>query len=557
MSQQEKNTDKVIARNRKAFHDYEILEKMEAGIELRGTEVKSMRAGNINLADSYAMVENGEIILHHMHISPFEQANRFNHDPYRKRKLLLHKKEIFRLGQDSEKKHLSIIPLSVYFKKQYVKVEIGLGRGRKKYDKRDKISKEENRKNIRNIMRASLKVLLLAAVLFMPASADTWTFEDSGNSHDTVASVVTLRGEYLSLSNLFTYLGFDCSWDSVSGTLACAGKSRGFIFSQDNQFYKAGDSLFQMPVPPVQIGSTLFIAVTVIEKVLVPAGIAIRIDTTAKKISCPDKSEQKIRNTRLVIKTENPESRNILQGSDSKQFQAQGIKTIVIDPGHGGKDPGAVGPGGTFEKDVVLAIGLKLRTMLKADKSLKVYMTRETDVFVPLVKRTAFANNKKADVFISIHANSIQGDKKKRKQVRGFKIYFLSQAKSEEDKLVAMIENSVIELEEGSVKGNYLQNILTDMANSEYQSESENLSIMIAESFLSGVCNQTSQYQGIGQAPFWVLNGAFMPSVLVETAFISNPDEEKMLSDPKYQKRAADAIFKAVLNFKAKYEADL
>jgi N-acetylmuramoyl-L-alanine amidase len=184
-------------------------------------------------------------------------------------------------------------------------------------------------------------------------------------------------------------------------------------------------------------------------------------------------------------------------------------------------------------------------------------MTRETDVFVPLVKRTAFANEKKADLFISIHANSIKGNSAKRKQVRGFKIYFLSQAKSEDDKLAAMIENSVINLEEGSGGGDYLQNILIDMANNEYQAESENLSIMIAESFSKGIKEIVPQGEGVSQAPFWVLNGAFMPSVLIETAFISNQEEEKLLADPGFQKRSGEAIYKAVLRFKEKYGAEL
>jgi SsrA-binding protein len=107
---------KIIARNRKAFHNYDVLEKIESGIELQGTEVKSIRAGRINLLDSYAICSKGELILIHMHISPFEQGNQFNHDPYRQRKLLLHKKQIDHLRVEIERKQLTLIPLSVYFK---------------------------------------------------------------------------------------------------------------------------------------------------------------------------------------------------------------------------------------------------------------------------------------------------------------------------------------------------------------------------------------------------------------------------------------------------------
>lgn len=144
---------KIIARNRKAFHDYEVLEKIETGIELMGTEVKSIRAGKVNLKDCYAVRIKGEFFLNHMHISPFEKGNIFNHDPYRTRKLLLHRKEILRLGSEIERKHLTLIPLSVYFKKQWVKLELGLCRGRKKYDKRQKIAADESKKRLAKVMK--------------------------------------------------------------------------------------------------------------------------------------------------------------------------------------------------------------------------------------------------------------------------------------------------------------------------------------------------------------------------------------------------------------------
>lgn len=144
---------KVIARNKKASRDYEILEKIQSGIELQGTEVKSIRAGRINLLDSYAVCHHGELFIYRMHISPFEQASFYSHDPYRTRKLLLHKKEIVRLCSQVERKHLTLIPLAVYFKRQWVKIELGLCRGHKKYDKRQKIAAEENKKRLAAVMK--------------------------------------------------------------------------------------------------------------------------------------------------------------------------------------------------------------------------------------------------------------------------------------------------------------------------------------------------------------------------------------------------------------------
>lgn len=135
---------KVVATNRKAYHDYFIEEKFEAGIVLRGTEVKSLREGRVNLQDSYASVHEGEIFLHHCHISPYSHGNIMNHDPLRVRKLLLHKKEINKLLGKTQQKGLTLIPLRLYFSKRgQVKVELGLAKGKKLYDRRESLKTRE------------------------------------------------------------------------------------------------------------------------------------------------------------------------------------------------------------------------------------------------------------------------------------------------------------------------------------------------------------------------------------------------------------------------------
>ena len=128
---------KPVAQNKKAYHDYFILEKIEAGIELFGTEVKSIRLGNVNLKDSFCSVKNGEIFVLGMHISPYEQGNIFNRDPIRPKRLLMHKSEIKRLYARIKQDGLAVVPLSVYLKDSLVKVEIGLAKGKKLYDKRE------------------------------------------------------------------------------------------------------------------------------------------------------------------------------------------------------------------------------------------------------------------------------------------------------------------------------------------------------------------------------------------------------------------------------------
>jgi SsrA-binding protein len=143
----------IIARNKKAFHDYEIIEKVVAGIALSGSEVKSIRAGKINLADSFASCSAGEMFVHHVHIAPYDHGGVFTPEAYRKRKLLMHKKEIIRFAGDMEKKHLTMIPLMVYFDKNWIKMELGLAKGLKKYDKRDKIASDESKRHLAQVMK--------------------------------------------------------------------------------------------------------------------------------------------------------------------------------------------------------------------------------------------------------------------------------------------------------------------------------------------------------------------------------------------------------------------
>jgi SsrA-binding protein len=139
---------KVIAQNRKARHDYEVLASFEAGLALQGTEVKSIRAGKVTLKDSYARVERGEVFLVHLHINPYEAASHFNHDPERPRKLLLHRWEIRRLVGQLEQRGLTLVPLRLYLKNGRAKVELGLVRGKRQYDKRQDIGQRDAQRAI-------------------------------------------------------------------------------------------------------------------------------------------------------------------------------------------------------------------------------------------------------------------------------------------------------------------------------------------------------------------------------------------------------------------------
>ena len=153
----DKKGTKQVTANKKAWHDYFVEEKYEAGIELAGTEVKSIRQGQINLKDSYCTFKDGELFVRGMHISPYEKGNIFNKDPIRPRKLLMHKREILKLYGTLKQEGLTLVPLSLYFKNSRVKVELGLCKGKKLYDKRDDIAKRDAKRTIDRAMKERIR----------------------------------------------------------------------------------------------------------------------------------------------------------------------------------------------------------------------------------------------------------------------------------------------------------------------------------------------------------------------------------------------------------------
>ena len=139
---------RVFSSNKRAYFEYEVLSSVEAGVELTGTEIKSVRAGKVNLRDSYARVQNGEVLLYNMHVSPYDQGNIWNHEPMRTRRLLLHRKEINRLAEQSQAQGLTLVPLRLYSVRGFAKLEIAVARGKKQYDKRAAISERESKRDL-------------------------------------------------------------------------------------------------------------------------------------------------------------------------------------------------------------------------------------------------------------------------------------------------------------------------------------------------------------------------------------------------------------------------
>ena len=213
---------------------------------------------------------------------------------------------------------------------------------------------------------------------------------------------------------------------------------------------------------------------------------------------------------------------------------------VVIDAGHGGKDPGAIGPSGLMEKDVVLDIARRLRELMLRELQWRVTLTRDTDIFIPLEERTAIANAKGADLFVSVHANSAE-----RPDAHGIETYFLDLASDEQSMRVAARENATT-----MSKVSDLQRILRDLQMTSKRNESSLLAGSVQQALVQAPNGgKNGRDLGVKHAPFLVLMGAEMPSILVETGFVSNPGEERKLADPKYRAQAARAIFEGIKEY--------
>ncbi|HXJ81541.1 MAG TPA: N-acetylmuramoyl-L-alanine amidase [Candidatus Methylomirabilis sp.] len=249
---------------------------------------------------------------------------------------------------------------------------------------------------------------------------------------------------------------------------------------------------------------------------------------------------------RMVLDIYRPkESDGIQQGATAMPP----LRLIVLDAGHGGHDPGATGPSGVMEKDVVLDVTRRAARLVEAGLGVKVALTRSTDVFIPLRERTSFASRQRADLFVSIHANAHpQADSE------GVEVFFLSsEASDSQARHTAALENEAIQLESPASrqKSELLKSILWDLAQSEFQQESS----VMAETVLDSMTRSLNLVpRGVKQAGFYVLGGAPMPAILIEIGFLTNRKEERKLATPEYREAVARAIYAGLAEYKRRYD---
>ena len=230
------------------------------------------------------------------------------------------------------------------------------------------------------------------------------------------------------------------------------------------------------------------------------------------------------------------------------------IDTIIIDPGHGGRDPGALGKRGTREKDIVLMVSIRLKKLLEERLRVKAVLTRSTDTFVALGKRARIARKNRGKLFVSLHCNASRS-----RRARGFEVYFLSEAKTDEAAEVARRENAVLRLEEQdeSAAMDEIEGIQFGLLSTQFLKESQDLAAEIRRVVVKSL--RPLPDRGVRQANFYVMRGTMghMPSVLVEMGFISNPGEESQMQKRTFQSEMAEAIFSGIQNFKRRYERQL
>ncbi len=234
------------------------------------------------------------------------------------------------------------------------------------------------------------------------------------------------------------------------------------------------------------------------------------------------------------------------------------IDCIIIDAGHGGKDPGARNRKmRAYEKNIVLSVALKLKNLLNREfPDIKIVMTREKDEFISLTDRKNIANKSGGDIYISIHNNSIGGNAKKKNEVSGYSIYFLDEALNDESRAVAALENQVIEFEKEDVKESFsdIDIILQRSQLNRYRIESEDLAITLEKSFYKGIRKLRRHGTGINQANFYVLRGPEMPSVLLELGYICNNKEARLLKSTEFQEESVRAIYNGLKKYIHKHK---
>jgi len=366
----------------------------------------------------------------------------------------------------------------------------------------------------------------------------------------------TPTANYLDLRELAGLVGGRLGWEIPAERITWRLEGVSLTFEDRLAFFTAGRKRYQLVDRCLLDGGRFLVPVQLAVEFL-PRLFPARFSFNKLEDRLVDKGSKK---TLLRAEPGKPKAapgraKKPKSGGTAADVSSFRIHTVVIDPGHGGKDPGTLGRKYKInEKDIVLEISRKVAEKIKKRSKLKVILTRSADKYVPLGRRGRIANDNGAGLFISIHVNA-----SKSSRIRGTSTFFLDAAKTDEDRATAMLENAALKYEVEQIDVERLDEvnlILQDMAQNEYLRESQKLSSYIHQQLVKYL-KIPSWGRGVRQANFEVLRGAFMPAALVEVAFISNVNEEKLLRTKKFREKAAEAISRGVLAYIEQYHKKL
>jgi len=369
-------------------------------------------------------------------------------------------------------------------------------------------------------------LLLLPGVLFFlssltharPARADARIVE-AGRQAVTLSNVFKIGDNvYFSAPELFHALGFSFTWQARTEKLVARKDEQSLVIMPGTNHVISGSKTWRLSTPPRFISGTLCVPVEFVQRTI-PVMMDLKISIEHLDPQSPPPLGPLLR-------------------------RAENIKRVVLDPGHGGHDLGAKSPQGIYEKDINLAIALKLRGRLERDMGVEVVLTRDGDYFVPLSGRTGIGNRADADLFMAIHANGSPSHKSS-----GLETYFLSfEASDRQAARLAEEENKSVQFDPDSPFAQFggeddLKAILIDTVSTENMKASEKLAAAVQRRLVQSL---DLPNRGVKQAPFFVLVGSRIPAILVEVGFVSNPEEASRLASPRTQDEIADALFKAI-----------
>ncbi len=406
-----------------------------------------------------------------------------------------------------------------------------------------------------------LFLLLISSIWLSTAQAETVTVLIDGKKHTDNFFIYNLEGkDYVSLADTRDLLNLSVSWNAVAQRVVIESQKGKISFLVNNPRVVVKEKIRYLNYPARLFNGGIIVPMEFLTEIM-PEILDCRIDwdlagrclqvTSKGKVIIGDKEDNpavKLSSRDLKKGASDKTGSYLRKKRKSSTSKSYRIDLVVIDPGHGGRDPGAIGRKGLKEKDVVLDIANRLSKKLK-QKGIKVILTRSRDEFIPLDERTAIANRNRADLFLSIHANAAFT-----RRANGFETYYVSEAVDDHARAVAAIENSVLELERKGVRkkmDDTLHAILWDLAYTEFRVESIEWGEIVQQELNRKIRGEN---RGVKPGPFYVLKGAQMPSLLVEVGFISNVVEENRLRKSSYREKITEALADSILRYKRLYE---